>query len=67
MFRVRVLATEEEIALITQAARKRGLSAPQFVSRVVKRLARTLKTPETGRRSATSSRRTKSLRKKPKS
>ncbi len=67
MFRVRVLATEEEIALITQAARKLGLSAPQFVTRLVKRLTRTLQTPKTRRRSATSPRRTKSLRKKPKS
>ena len=67
MFRVRVLATEEEIVFITQAARKHGLTAPQFVTRVVKRLAQNLKTPKIGRRSATSPKRTKSLRKKPKS
>lgn len=67
MFRVRVLATQEEIALIAKAARKRGLSAPQFVTRVVKRLAQNLNTPKTGRHSATSPKRTKSLHKKPKS
>ena len=67
MFRVRVPATEEEIALITQAARKQGLSAPQFVTSVIKRLAQTLKPPKTGRRNTTFPRRTKSLPKKPKS
>lgn len=43
MFGIRVLATEEETALITHAARKQGLSASQFVTRVAKRLARNLK------------------------
>jgi hypothetical protein len=33
--RVRVEATQEEIALINQAARKLGLTASQFVTRAV--------------------------------
>ena len=33
MVRVRVEATQEEIALITQAARKLGLTPSQFVTR----------------------------------
>ena len=39
MFRVRVLATQKEIALIT-TARRRGLTALQFIARVVKTLAK---------------------------
>ena len=34
MFRVRVLATLEEFALIAKAARRQGLSVSQFVTRV---------------------------------
>jgi len=36
--RVRVEATQEEIALITQAARKLGLTASQFVTRTATNL-----------------------------
>ena len=38
MVRVRVEATHEEIALITQAARKLGLTASQFVARTATNL-----------------------------
>ena len=43
MFRVRLLATQEEIALIAKAARKQGLSVPQFVTRVARNLGSKLK------------------------
>ena len=38
MIWVRVEATEEEIALITQAARKLGLTPSQFITRAAARL-----------------------------
>jgi len=65
VFRVRVLATQEESAVIEQAARKKGLSAPQFVTRVIRSLARTLKARKIAHRRT--SPRQKSLRRKPKS
>ena len=67
MFGIRVLATEEETALITHAARKQGLSASQFVTRVAKRLPRNLKVGKIAYRGATSPKQAKSLRRKPKS
>jgi len=42
VFRVRVLATQEENALIAKAARKQGLSVSQFVTRVIRKLGRKL-------------------------
>ena len=41
--RVRVEATQEEIALITQAARRLGLTPSQFVTRTATNLHRTQK------------------------
>ncbi len=67
MFRVRVLATQEEIALIAKAARKQGLSVSQFVRRVATKLGRMLKTSKIERRRATSPKQTKPPRRKPKS
>ena len=68
MFRVRVLATQREMAVITQAAHRQGLIAPQFVTRVVKRLARSLKAQKISpARPAPHSEKNKSLRRKPKS
>lgn len=67
MFRVRVLATQEEIALIAQAARKQRLSVPQFVTRVVRKFGKNLKVRKIASRTRTSPRRKRSLRKKPKS
>ena len=67
MFRVRVLATQEEIALIAKAARKRRLSVSQFVTGVVKEFGKNLKTRNTTSRRATFPNPKRSLRKKPKS
>ena len=67
MYRVRVLATQEEIALIAQAARKQRLSVPQFVTRVVRKVGKKLKLRKIAPRTRTSPRRKRSLRKKPKS
>jgi hypothetical protein len=67
VFRVRVMATQEEITLIAKAARKQRLSAPQFVSRVTKSLARSLKARKMPRRGVASPGKTESLRRKPKS
>jgi uncharacterized protein (DUF1778 family) len=67
VFRVRVLATQEEIALIAKAARKQGLSASQFVTRVARNLGRKLKDSNIKRRDATSRKQTKPLRRKPRS
>jgi hypothetical protein len=67
VFRVRVLATQEEIALIAQAARKQRLSVPQFVTRVVRKFGKTLKVRKIAPRRRTSPRQKRSLRKKPKS
>ncbi len=68
MFRVRVLATQKEMAVIAQAARRQGQRAPQFVTRVVKRLARSLKAKKISpARPAPLSTKNKSLRRRPKS
>ena len=67
MFRIRVLAAQEEIDLIEKAARKERLSVPQFVARVTKSLARELKTSKIDRRSTPPSKHKKSPRRKPKS
>jgi hypothetical protein len=67
VFRVRVLATQEEIALIAKAARKQGLSVPEFVTRVVRKLGRNLKAHKIARPRAISPRPKRSFRKKPKS
>jgi uncharacterized protein (DUF1778 family) len=50
--RVRVEATQEEIALITQAARKLGLTASQFVTRAATSLRSKQKMQKTARRSS---------------
>lgn len=67
MFRVRVLATQEEIALIAKAARKHGLSVSQFVTRVARNLGREIKASKIKRRGAKSLKQTKTSRRKPKS
>lgn len=67
MFRVRVLATQEEIALIAKAARKQGLSVSQFVTRVARNLGSELEVSKIERRGATSPKKTKPPRRKPKS
>jgi hypothetical protein len=67
VFRVRVLATQEEIALIAQAARKQRLSVPQFVTRVVRKFSKNLKVRKIAPRTRTSPRQKRSLRKKPRS
>ena len=67
MFRVRLLATQEEIALIAKAAHKQGLSVPQFVTRAAMSLGRELKASKIKRRGATSPKQTKPQRRKPKS
>lgn len=67
MFRVRVLATQEENALIAKAARKQGLSVSQFVARVVRKFGKKLNVRKIAHRRRTSPRRKRSLRKKPKS
>ena len=67
MFRVRVLATQEEIALIAKAARKQRLSVSQFVTRMARNLGKDLKGSKIKRRGATSSKQTKPLRRKPRS
>ena len=59
MFRVRVLATLEEIALIAKAARRQGLSVSQFVTRVAGDLSRELKASKIKGRGATSRKQTK--------
>ena len=65
MFRVWVPATQKEMAVITRAARSLGLSAPQFVTRLIKKLSRNLKTPKISPRRGSLGRQ-KSLRRKPK-
>jgi uncharacterized protein (DUF1778 family) len=65
VFRVRLLATQEEIALIAKAARKQGLSVPQFVTRVARNLGNKLKAFK--QRGAASPKQTKPPRRKPKS
>ena len=67
MFRVRVLATQEENALIAQAARKQGLSVTQFVTRVVRKLGRELNPGKIEPRRPKSPSPKRSFRKKPKS
>ena len=67
MFRVRVLATQEEIALIAQAARKQRLSVSQFVARAVRKLGKNVKTGKIVPRRPKSPLPKRSLRKKPKS
>ncbi len=67
MFRVRVLATQEEIALIANAARKQGLSASQFVTRVARNLGRELTASKIERRGPKSPKQTRPSRRKPKS
>ena len=67
MFRVRVLATLEEFALIAKAARRQGLSVSQFVTRVAGDLSTELKASKIKGRGATSSEQTKPQRRKPKS
>ena len=67
MFRVRVMATQEEIALIAKAARKQGLSVFQFVTRVTRSLGTELKTSKIKRSGAQSPKKTKPRRRKPRS
>jgi hypothetical protein len=67
VFRVRLLATQEEIALIAKAARKQGLSVPQFVAHVARSLSRERHTSKIKRSSATSPNKTKPPLRKPKS
>jgi hypothetical protein len=67
VFRVRVLATQEEIALIAKAARKQRLSVSQFVTRTARNLGKDLKGSKIERRGATSRKQTKPLRRKPRS
>jgi uncharacterized protein (DUF1778 family) len=67
VFRVRVLATQEEIALIAKAARTQGLSMSQFVTRVARNLGSKPKTLKIKRRGAASPKQTKPPRRKPKS
>ena len=72
MFRVRVLATLEEFALIAKAARRQGLSVSQFVTRVAEDLSTELKASKIKERGATSPQQTnpqqtKPQRQKPKS
>jgi hypothetical protein len=67
VFRVRVLATQEEIALIAKAARKQCLSVSQFVTRVAGDLSTELKASKIKGRGATSPEKTKAQRRKPKS
>ena len=67
MVRVRVEATQEEIALITQAARKLGLTPSQFVTRAATSRLRKQKLHKTAGRSYSSSGKTKPPRGKRKS
>ena len=67
MFRVRVLATQEEIALIAKAARKQGQSVPQFITRVIRKVGRNLKARKIPPRRPPTPRPKGSLRKNPKS
>jgi hypothetical protein len=57
VFRVRVLATQEEIVLIAKAARKQRLSVSQFVARVVRKFGKNLKVRKIPRRRRTPPRR----------
>jgi hypothetical protein len=66
VFRVRVLATQEEILLIAKAARKQGLSLSEFLTRVIRKLGRNLK-PSKIAPKPRSPRSKRSFRKKPKS
>lgn len=67
MVRVRVEATQEEIALITQAARKLGLTASQFITRAATSLRSKQKLQKTTGRSNSSLRKTRLPRRKRKS
>jgi hypothetical protein len=67
VFRVRVLATQEEFALIAKAARRQGLSVSQFVTRVAGDLSREPKASKIKGRGATSPEQTKPQLRKPKS
>jgi hypothetical protein len=67
VFRVRVLATQEENVLIAKAARKQGLSVSQFVTRVARSLSRKLNPSKIKRSGSTSPRQMKPPRRKPKS
>jgi len=67
VYRVRVLATQREIALITKAARQGGLTAQQFVTRVAKASAKKHTTSKTVPSRFTLPKRTRSARRKPKS
>jgi hypothetical protein len=67
MFRVRVMATQAESALIAKAARKQDLSVPQFVTRVVRKLGKNLKARKVAPGRPTSLGPKRSLRDKPNS
>jgi hypothetical protein len=67
VFRVRVLATLEEFALIAKAARRQGLSVSQFVTRVAGDLSTELKAFKIKGHGATSPQQKKPQRRKPKS
>ena len=67
MFRVRVLATHEEIALIAKAARKQGLSVSQFVTRAARSLGKELNASKINRRRRTCPKKAKPPRRKPRS
>ncbi len=67
MVRVRVEATQEEIALITQAARKLGLTPSQFVTRAATSIRTKHKFHKIAGRNYSSSEKTKLLRRKRKS
>ena len=67
MYRVRVLATQREIGLITKAARQRGLTAQEFVTRVAKASAKKHTTSKTMPSRFTSPKHTRSARRKPRS
>ena len=62
-----ILLSEEEKTNIEKAARKQGLSVPQFVTRVARSLGRELKTSKIKRSGTTSPKKTKPPRRKPKS
>ena len=64
MFRIRVQATNEEFALISKAAQKQGLSAPQFVTRSVRNLGKKRKAPKLARPRPTSPEQKNSPRRK---
>ena len=67
MVRVRVEATQEEIALITQVARKLGLTTSQFVTRAATSLRTKHKLHNVTGRNDPSSEKTKLPRRKRKS